>query len=181
MWANMPSLARCLQHSQNPMIWLSLWSTSLRHSSLFTMLIKWKPWNDWGNSGILSSVWGWALVIMIFVVVVMCLTLWWWMLALYYPQIEDETQTLPPKYIWFWSTFRPLYLPPWPQASLPWRQWAWRGREMAERRCVIYWRKGWGRSWLPLLMVEEIPKRKELENVYTEKAEWIQVASLCFG
>lgn len=43
-----------LQHSQNHMIWLSFWNASPRHRSLFTVLIKWKPWNEWGNSGILS-------------------------------------------------------------------------------------------------------------------------------
>ena len=45
-----------LQPLQNPGIWLSLWNASLRHRSLFTVLIKWKVWNNWEESDILTCV-----------------------------------------------------------------------------------------------------------------------------
>lgn len=54
VWANMSPQALLTAACTKPLFWLSLWNACLRHRSLFTVLIKWKAWNDWGDGGLLS-------------------------------------------------------------------------------------------------------------------------------
>lgn len=178
VWANMPSRPRWLQPSQNPGIWLSLWNASLRHRSLFTVLIKWKAWSNWGESGILRCV---CVCVCgeerLGDVTCSCNDVFgtpWLVNASSKLSLSRGEQFTLGMYI----LFAPCFLPTVSMLICPEDLWGWKGWEMAGRRCVSSQRNGWGRPWLPWLKVQEAQKRIALDTVYKQKAEWIKVASL---
>lgn len=67
----------------------------------------------------------------------------------------------------------PFPAPPSPTQPHPAHDmWCWKGWQITER-CFHLYRSVWVSTWLPWLMVEEVPKRKELER--ENELKWLHI------
>lgn len=158
---------------QNLGIWLSLWNASLRHRSLFTVLIKWKVWNNWGE-------WHFDLCIMcggegLGNGICSCNDVFDtpWLVNASSKLSLNREEDLPWECLLCWL-FWPFPPPLPPLLIFSEDLWGWKGWEMGGRRLL---RKGW-RGFRAL--VEDIRgSEKNRTRHCVLKKGWIKVASVC--